>query len=71
MSEKEKETKNEDYIPKPRSRFLKVKCLNCANEQIVFGCATTVVKCSNCQKQLLQSTGGKARILTKISEVLN
>jgi ribosomal protein S27E len=36
----------------------------------VFGCATIEVKCFVCEKQLIQSTGGKARVLTKISDVL-
>ncbi|GAB4309259.1 MAG: 30S ribosomal protein S27e [Promethearchaeota archaeon] len=57
-------------IPVPRSRFLKVKCLECGNEQIVFGCATTEVKCLACGVVLLQTTGGKAKILTKILNVL-
>ncbi|MHA1339034.1 MAG: 30S ribosomal protein S27e [Promethearchaeota archaeon] len=59
-----------EAVPKPKSRFLRVICLNCSSTQIVFGCATTEVKCHTCKKVLLQPTGGKARILTKISEVL-
>ena len=59
-----------ELIPKSKSRYLKIKCLNCGAEQIVFGCATVEVKCFVCEKQLVQSTGGKARILTKITEVL-
>ncbi|MGQ4872521.1 MAG: 30S ribosomal protein S27e [Promethearchaeota archaeon] len=58
-------------MPQPKSRFLRVKCLNCGNTQIVFGCAATEVRCLVCEKVLLQSTGGKARILTKILEVLS
>ncbi|MBY9005023.1 MAG: 30S ribosomal protein S27e, partial [Candidatus Lokiarchaeota archaeon] len=41
------------------------------NQQIVFGCSATDVKCLVCEKVLIQSTGGKARILTKILEVLS
>ena len=63
--------KSKVLIPHPRSRFLRVKCLNCGNQQIVFGCAATDVQCLVCGKTLLQSTGGKARILTKILEVLS
>ncbi len=58
-------------IPQPKSRFLRVKCLNCGNQQIIFGCSSTDVECLVCGKTLLQSTGGKARILTKILEVLS
>ncbi|MFX1390538.1 MAG: 30S ribosomal protein S27e [Promethearchaeota archaeon] len=63
--------KEKDLIPQPKSRFLRVKCLNCGNQQIIFGCSATDVECLVCGKTLLQSTGGKARILTKILEVLS
>jgi small subunit ribosomal protein S27e len=66
-----KKRKFKSLIPQPKSRFLRVKCLNCGNQQIVFGCAATDVECLVCGKTLLQSTGGKARILTKILEVLS
>lgn len=68
MANKKKE---KDLIPQPKSRFLRVKCLNCGNQQIIFGCSATDVECLVCGKTLLQSTGGKARILTKIIEVLS
>ena len=60
-----------ELIPQPNSRFLRVKCLNCGNQQIIFGCSATDVECLVCGKTILQSTGGKARILTKILEVLS
>ena len=63
--------KSKKLIPQPKSRFLRVKCLNCGNQQIIFGCSATDVVCLVCGKTLLQSTGGKARILTKILEVLS
>ena len=66
-----KKKRDKDLIPQPKSRFLRVKCLNCGNQQIVFGCSATDVKCLVCEKVLIQSTGGKARILTKILEVLS
>ncbi|MHA1662443.1 MAG: 30S ribosomal protein S27e, partial [Candidatus Thorarchaeota archaeon] len=37
-----------DIVRQPNSRFLKVKCLDCENEQIIFGNATTEVKCLKC-----------------------
>ena len=66
-----KKKRPKDLIPYPKSRFLRVKCLNCGNQQIIFGCSATDVECLVCGKILLQSTGGKARILTKILEVLS
>ena len=61
---------NEKLIPRPRSRFLKVKCLECQNEQIIFGCASTTVKCTVCDKVLAQPKGSKAKIRTQIEKVL-
>ncbi len=66
-----KSKKKKELIPQPNSRFLRVKCLNCGNQQIIFGCSATDVQCLVCGKTLVQSTGGKARILTKILEVLS
>ncbi|KKN47848.1 hypothetical protein LCGC14_0658910 [marine sediment metagenome] len=66
-----KNKKSKELIPQPNSRFLRVKCLNCGNQQIIFGCSATDVQCLVCGKTLVQSTGGKARILTKILEVLS
>lgn len=66
-----KKKRPDDLIPYPKSRFLRVKSLNCGNQQIVFGWSATDVECLVCGKTLLQSTGGKARILTKILEVLS
>ena len=47
-----KGSKFEELIPQSNSRFLRVKCLNCGNQQIVFGCAATDVLCLICGKIL-------------------
>ncbi|MFQ6136277.1 MAG: 30S ribosomal protein S27e [Candidatus Hydrothermarchaeales archaeon] len=59
-----------DLIPQPKSRFLKVKCFDCGNEQVIFGSVSTSVKCLVCGKTLAEPTGGKAKILTRILSVL-
>ncbi|MFX1596999.1 MAG: hypothetical protein ACFFBK_13155, partial [Promethearchaeota archaeon] len=41
-----------ELIPHPKSRFLRVKCLNCGNQQIIFGCSATDVECLVCGKLL-------------------
>lgn len=53
-----------------KSRFLKVKCNDCENEQVIFGSATTVVSCLVCGRTLAEPSGGKALIKTQIVEVL-
>jgi small subunit ribosomal protein S27e len=54
----------------PKSRFLKVKCNDCENEQVIFGCASTTVSCLVCGRTISEPTGGKAFIKTQINEVL-
>ena len=55
----------------PRSKFLKVKCKKCRNEQIVFNKAAIVVKCLVCESVLAEPTGGLADIKTTIEEVMD
>jgi len=52
----------EKLIPRPRSRFLRVKCPDCGNEQILFSHATNVVHCNVCGAKLCEPSGGKASI---------
>ena len=52
------------------SKFVKIRCPKCKNEQIMFGKASTVVSCLVCQKVLAEPTGGKARVKTRVLEVL-
>ena len=57
-------------IPVPRSRFLRVKCPKCGAVHIVFDRAATVVKCRSCGEVIALPTGGKAKILGEVVEVL-
>jgi small subunit ribosomal protein S27e len=49
-----------------RSRFFRVKCPDCENEQMVFEKASTPVVCVVCGKVLAEPTGGKAVIKAEI-----
>lgn len=53
-------------IPEPKSKFLRVKCPNCGNEQVIFSHATFPVRCLACGTQLAYPTGGKAKIVGEI-----
>ena len=53
-----------------KSKFIKLRCNKCKNEQIVFGKAASQVKCLVCGEDLLESTGGKSKIKARVSEVL-
>jgi len=52
------------------SKFLKVKCSKCKNEQIIFEKASSPVKCLVCGNILAEPTGGKVEVKSKIIEVL-
>ena len=54
----------------PTSKFIKVRCPKCRNEQIMFGKASTDVKCLVCGRTLAETTGGKNKIKARILEVL-
>ncbi|GAA5262024.1 30S ribosomal protein S27e [Methanocalculus sp.] len=49
-----------------RSSFVKVKCPDCENEQVIFEKASTVVDCIVCGTVLAETTGGKALIKAEI-----
>ncbi len=57
-------------IPKPNSQFLRVKCADCGNEQIVFDRAASVVLCPVCGATVAKPTGGKAAIRGEVLGVL-
>ena len=53
-----------------KGRFLRVKCLDCDNEQIIFDHAASNVKCIICGKTVVKPLGGKSKIMAKITKVL-
>lgn len=57
-------------ILEPESKFIKVKCKKCRNEQIIFNKTATTVKCLVCENVLAVPTGGKAEIKTTVLEEL-
>lgn len=57
-------------IKESTSKFVKIRCPKCKNEQIMFGKSSTTVSCLVCSKVLSDPTGGKARIKARILEVL-
>ena len=52
------------------SKYVKIRCPKCKNEQITFGKASTEVKCLVCGKVLGNPTGGKVKIKARVLEVL-
>ena len=54
----------------PTSKFVKIRCPKCKNEQIMFGKASSKVTCLVCGKILAEPSGGKSRVKARILEVL-
>jgi small subunit ribosomal protein S27e len=55
----------------PESRFLKVACIKCKNEQIIFNKASKDIRCLVCDNILAEATGGMSIIKSKILKVLS
>lgn len=53
-----------------RSKFLKVECSNCSNEQVIFNKPSTKVNCLVCDSEISEPTGGLGNVKTKIKKVL-
>lgn len=57
-------------LQNPTSKFIKIRCSGCKNEQIIFEKVSSKVTCLVCNTVLAEPTGGKGRIKTQILEVL-
>ena len=56
---------------KTTSKFAKVICPKCKNEQIIFGKASNKIECLVCNQELAEPTGGKSKIKSRILEVVD
>jgi small subunit ribosomal protein S27e len=51
-----------------RAQFVKAKCPDCSNEQVVFNRASTKVNCLVCGATLATPTGGFATFKAEITQ---
>lgn len=58
-------------VKNKKSKFLEIACPRCHNNQVIFGKAVSLVKCTKCNYLLLKTNGGKAKIRAPVKEVLN
>ena len=54
----------------PTSKFIKVRCAKCKNEQVIFGKSASKVTCLVCDEVLAEPTGGKSQVKARVLEVL-
>jgi len=52
-----------------KGKFLRIGCPRCGSPQIIYGKAASLVKCDNCNKLLIKTTGGKSRIMACVKEI--
>lgn len=57
-------------LREPKSKFIKVRCAKCKNEQVIYGKCSTKVNCLVCNEPLADPTGGKSKVKGRILEVL-
>ena len=56
-------------VPTQKTKFLRVKCPACGNEQTIFSSATTKVKCLACNHLLAETGDSKIKLKTKVLKV--
>ncbi len=57
-------------MKQPNSKFIKVRCVKCKNEQVIFGKSASKISCLVCGKELGAPTGGKTKVKARVLEVL-
>ncbi|MBU5557624.1 MAG: 30S ribosomal protein S27e [Candidatus Aenigmatarchaeota archaeon] len=58
-------------VRRPTSKFLKVVCGKCKNEQTIFNKPSSTVKCLVCGAELAETTGGRGRLKAKVLSVMD
>lgn len=53
-----------------KGKFVRVSCTKCKESQTVFGKASTKVRCLACNTILAVPSGGKAKMRSRVEEVL-
>ena len=58
-------------VKETKSKFVKVRCTKCKNEQIIFGKSSSEIRCLVCNEVLSKPSGGKSKVEARILEVLS
>ena len=54
-------------IPEPSSRFNRVKCNECGEQQVVYTHVTTAITCNSCGNVIAEPTGSLAKVNGTVS----
>ncbi len=55
-------------IKQSTTKFMKIKCEKCKNEQVIFERSASKIHCLVCNEILAEPTGGRARVKAQILE---
>jgi small subunit ribosomal protein S27e len=55
---------------KSKGKFIKIQCSKCKNSQVIFGKASTKVRCLECNSVVALPSSGKAKIRARVEETL-
>ncbi len=58
-----------DHVPDRTKDFIRVRCPDCGNEQMLFSKSNTVILCLVCGTTLAKPTGGRCKIEGEVIEV--
>ncbi len=53
-----------------KTKFVKIRCTKCKNEQVTFSNSSNVVSCLVCKEELVRPTGGKSKVSARVLEEL-
>ena len=53
------------------TKFLKLRCNKCKNEQITFSKSASIIACLVCNETLAKPTGGRTQVEAQVLEVLD
>jgi ribosomal protein S27E len=55
---------------KKTGKFIRVKCSKCKNSQVMFGKASTKIRCNECNGIIGIPSGGNAKVRARVEEIL-
>ncbi len=60
-----------EFVPKPRTSYVLIKCPDCGEERVMFSASTRDVTCKGCGRKLAESTGGKVKVDAQVIKRLD
>jgi small subunit ribosomal protein S27e len=59
-----------DLTKETSSKFIRIRCPKCKNEQVMFGKSASKVGCLVCGRTLAEPKGGRSKVKARVLEIL-